>query len=72
MLRQLGAVLLLVGAVNGSSVVPSVLLWVAQKQRGMNAKAHCSGMPYRTPGSSSASVRAVLSAQVVERPWRSF
>ena len=62
---------LLVGSVNGSSVVPSVLLWVAQNPRGMNAKEHCSGMPSRTPGSSSASVRAVLNAQMVERPLRS-
>jgi len=42
-----------------------------EAKRGMNAKEHCSGMPYRTPGSSSASVRAVLNALVVERPWRS-
>jgi hypothetical protein len=37
----------------------------------MNAKEHCSGITYRTLGSSSVLVKAVLNALVVERPLRS-
>jgi hypothetical protein len=53
---------LLVGLASGSSVVLSALLLVAQKQRGMNAKEYCSGMNYRTPGSSTVRRKEVLSA----------
>jgi hypothetical protein len=55
---------------SGSSVAPSVRLWVARNQEGMNAKEHCSGITYRTLGSSSVPRRVVLSALVVERRLR--
>jgi hypothetical protein len=56
------------GSSSGCSFVPSVDLWLVQKQRGMKAKGFCSGMTSRTLGSSSVLVKAVLSALVVERP----
>ena len=47
---------------NGSSVVPSVLLWGVQRVGKENARVHCSGMLNSIPGSSPVPAEDLLSA----------
>ena len=48
--------------VSGSSVVPSVPLWGAQRDGSSTVRVHCPGMLHSTPGSSPVLAEGLLSA----------